>query len=84
MIKNKDNKNPAAVQLGSLGGKATAKRGKEFYKRISALGKLAYQKNKRGKIEGVVLESPNETLDEQNPNPIFSIENDSETEKPTE
>jgi hypothetical protein len=36
-------KNPAAVELGKRGGAAMAKRGPEYFKRISAM-----RKNKRG------------------------------------
>ena len=40
-------KNKAAQELGKLGGNATAKRGKEYYERISKLGKIATYINKR-------------------------------------
>ncbi len=35
----KPRKNPAAVSLGKLGGKKTAKRGPAYYSQISALRK---------------------------------------------
>jgi len=40
-------KNKAAQELGKLGGLATAKRGNEYYKRISKLGVEAKKKKNK-------------------------------------